>query len=275
MMIGADDVTVTFGKTTALDSVSVRAHEGEIVAIVGGDGAGKSTLLRLFAGEVQANSGQVHRPPKKQVGFLAAGPGSWGALTVRQNLDFVGGIYGLGGEQLRSRRDELIERSGLSVAADRLARDLSGGMRRKLGTAMAMIHRPPLLILDEPSTGVDPVSRIDLWGMIAETAAAGTAVLMSTTYLDEAERAGDLVVLDDGHVLVDGSYDSVREGFSGIITEGATPARRDWSWRRGHQRHEYWTTEEDTTPDSRVDPDLEDIVIALSLARRNRQAAPA
>ena len=111
-----------------------------------------------------------------------------------------------------------------SPAAARLAAQLSGGMRRKLGFVMAIVHRPALLILDEPTTGIDPVSRIDLWRLVSEAAASGAAVLMSTTYLDEAERAAHLVVLDSGRVLVQGSYEQVRAGFAGVVTRPG-PAR--------------------------------------------------
>ena len=113
-------------------------------------------------------------------------------------------------------------------------------MRRKLGFVMAIVHRPALLILDEPTTGIDPVSRIDLWRLVSEAAASGAAVLMSTTYLDEAERAAHLVVLDSGRVLVQGSYDQVRAGFAGEVTQTSQPVRADWAWRRGRVLHEYW-----------------------------------
>ena len=147
-------------------------------------------------------------------------------------------------------------------------------MRRKLGFLMAIVHQPALLILDEPSTGVDPVSRIDLWRLASEAAAAGAAVLMSTTYLDEAERAAHLVVLDRGRVLVQGSYDQVRAGFAGVVAQADQPARAEWAWRRGRVLHEYWPAGDPSTPSgpsagTPVAPDLEDIVIALSLARRN------
>ncbi|GAA4489084.1 hypothetical protein GCM10023094_50080 [Rhodococcus olei] len=268
MIAAAENTTVRFGERVALDGVTVEVPAGSVVAVVGGDGAGKTTLLRALAREVVPESGTVTSPEKHQMGYLPAGPGSWGALTVRQNLDFVGGAYGLAGGELRSRRDEMIERCGLTVAADRPASALSGGMRRKLGTAMAMIHRPILLILDEPSTGVDPVSRIDLWRMVSETAADGTGVIMSTTYLDEAERATHLVVLDSARILVQGSYDEVRSSFDGTITRSPEPVRREWSWRRGRERHEYWPGPTVTTDAPRIDPDLEDIVIAMSLTRR-------
>ncbi|MFW0785083.1 ABC transporter ATP-binding protein [Gordonia sp. CPCC 206044] len=262
--------TVRFGDTVALADVTVDIPDGRIVAVVGGDGAGKSTMLRALAREVALDSGILRSPSKSDIGYLPAGPGSWAALTVRENLDFVAGIYGLSGPELTERREAMIERAGLAIAADRVAAALSGGMRRKLAAAMAMIHRPTLLILDEPSTGVDPVSRIDLWRMISETAADGAAVIMSTTYLDEAERAAHLVILDDGHILTQGSFDDVRDGFDGTVTHGPDPVRAEWSWRRGRERHEYWPP--GSQPDQNVQaigaPDLEDIVIALSLRRQ-------
>jgi ABC-2 type transport system ATP-binding protein len=142
-------------------------------------------------------------------------------------------------------------------------------MRRKLGLIMAIVHRPALLILDEPSTGIDPVSRIDLWRLLSEAAASGAAVLMSTTYLDEAERAAQLVVLDSGQILVQGSYDQVRAGFAGVITQTGDPVRAEWAWRRGRVRHEYWPGVGPPPGTTVVAPDQEDIVIALSLVRRN------
>jgi ABC-2 type transport system ATP-binding protein len=265
--------TVRFGHTLALDDVSVAVPGGSVVAVVGGDGAGKSTLLRALAGEVRLEAGTVEAPPRQRLGYLPASSGSWAALTVTQNIDFVAGIYGLAGEELAARRRELLDRASLTPAAGRLASQLSGGMRRKLGFTMAIVHRPDLLILDEPSTGVDPVSRIDLWRLASEAAASGAAVLMSTTYLDEAERAAHLVVLDGGRVLVQGSYDQVRAGFAGVITETHEPVRGGWAWRRGRVRHEYWPGDDPPPGTITVAPDLEDIVIALSLVRRNAAAS--
>jgi ABC-2 type transport system ATP-binding protein len=256
----------------ALDDVTVEVPGGSVVAVVGGDGAGKSTLLRALAGEVSLDRGTVEAPPKQRLGYLPASSGSWAALTVAQNIDFVAGIYGLAGDELAGRRAELLDRAALTPAAGRLAAQLSGGMRRKLGFVMAIVHRPDLLILDEPSTGVDPVSRIDLWRLASEAAASGAAVLMSTTYLDEAERAAHLVVLDRGRVLVQGSYDQVRADFAGVITRTDQPVRAGWAWRRGRVLHEYWPDADPSNPPAEataVAPDLEDIVIALSLARRD------
>jgi len=268
-MFGVRSATVRFGHTLALDDVTVEVPGGSVVAVVGGDGAGKSTLLRALAGKVPLDGGTIEAPPKQRLGYLPASAGSWAALTVTQNIDFVAGIYGLAGEELTARRAELLDRASLTPAAGRLAARLSGGMRRKLGFIMAIVHRPALLILDEPSTGVDPVSRIDLWRLVSEAAASGAAVLMSTTYLDEAERAAQLVVLDSGRILVQGSYDQVRAGFAGVITRTGDPVRAEWAWRRGRLRHEYWPGAGPPPGTTVVAPDLEDIVIALSLVRRN------
>jgi ABC-2 type transport system ATP-binding protein len=265
MNFGVRSATVRFGEVVALDDVTVDVAAGSVVALVGGDGAGKTTLLRALVREVRLDAGDVRAPEKARLGYLPASAGSWPALTVTQNIDFVGGIYGLHGEELIARRIELLDASALTTASDRLASQLSGGMRRKLGFCMAMIHKPALLVLDEPSTGIDPVSRIDLWRLISEAAADGAAVIMSTTYLDEAERAAQLLVMDSGRTLATGDYDHVRASFSGTITRGA-PVRREWSWRRGRDRHEYWPDAGHPSDRSTVEPDLEDIVIALSLA---------
>jgi len=269
MMFAVRSATVRFGQTLALDNVTVEVPGGSVIAVVGGDGAGKSTLLRALAGEVRLDSGTIEAPSKQRLGYLPASAGSWAALTVTQNIDFVAGIYGLAGDELTARRAELLSRASLTSAAGRLAAQLSGGMRRKLGFVMAVVHRPALLILDEPSTGIDPVSRIDLWRLVSEAAASGAAILMSTTYLDEAERAARLVVLDSGKILVQGSYDQVRAGFTGVVAQTSEPVRSEWAWRRGRVQHEYWPGGDPPAGATVVVPDLEDIVTALALAQRN------
>lgn len=262
--------TVRHGDGVALDDVSVTVDAGSVVVVVGGDGAGKTTLLRALVGELVLESGSVLAPAPERIGYLTAAAGSWPALTVRQNMDFVGGIYGLSGERLAARREALLSRAGLTEAGDRLASQLSGGMRRKLGFCMAMQHEPELLVLDEPTTGVDPVSRIDLWRLVSEAAAEGAAVLMSTTYLDEAERAGSLLVLDGGRTLAEGSLADVRATLVGSITVGDRPIRSEWAWRRGRRFHECWLGDERPPADAdTIEPDLEDVVVALSLHRRH------
>jgi ABC-2 type transport system ATP-binding protein len=156
----------------------------------------------------------------------------------------------------------------------RRAGELSGGEQRRLHTALALVHRPSLVLLDEPTTGVDPVSRVDLWRLVSEAAARGAAVLLSTTYLDEAERAHHLVALDGGAVLAAGTAEHVRAALPGSITRSAEPGRPAWAWRRGRVHHEYWPP--GTTPpagSTAVVPDLQDAVLALSLLRRHEAAA--
>ena len=268
MTYAVRSAVVRFGDTLALDDVSLQVEPGSVVAVVGGDGAGKTTLLRALVGKVQLERGEVDAPSPQAIGYLPATAGSWPSLTVAQNMDFVGGIYGLSGKALVSRRDELLGRASLLDVVDRLASQLSGGMRRKLGFSMAMLHDPPLLVLDEPSTGVDPVSRVDLWRLVSEAAAAGAAVVMSTTYLDEAERAASLLALDGGRMLARGTLQEVLDSFDGAIARTATPHRRAWAWRRGRVYHEYWPATAEVPLDAvAVIPDLEDVVIALSLLR--------
>ncbi len=273
MSYGLTEATVRYGDVAALDHVSVPVRPGTIVSVVGGDGAGKTSLIRALVGEVQLQAGSVRAPTRERIGYLPASVGSWAALTVAQNLDFTGGTYGLSGDRLARRRAELLTSAGLAAASDRLASQLSGGMRRKLGFCMAMAHRPDLLVLDEPSTGVDPVSRVDLWRLVSTAAAAGAAVLMSTTYLDEAERASHLVVLDGGAVLVQGDLETVLAAPGGTVTEASAPTRRAWAWRRGRRFREFWPDGEPATGEA-VKPDLEDVVIALSLLRRAKGATP-
>ena len=275
MTFSVRSASIRFGDVIALDDVSVAVEPGSVVVVVGGDGAGKTTLLRALVGELVLEHGVVAAPSPERIGYLTASAGSWPSLTVRQNMDFVGGIYGLEGDRLEQRRESLLARAGLTDAGDRLASQLSGGMRRKLGFIMAMQHEPDLLVLDEPTTGVDPVSRIDLWRLVSEAAVAGAAVLMSTTYLDEAERAGSLLVLDGGRTLAEGSLDQVRAALVGSISEADRPHRSAWSWRRGRRFHEWWPSGE-LLPDDvvAIDPDLEDVVVALSLQRRHEIGVP-
>ncbi len=266
MTYGLHRATVCFGDVTAVDAVTLRVDAGDVVALVGGDGAGKSTLLRALVGLVPLDEGSVHAPSAEQIGYLPATAGSWLELTVLENLQFVGGVFGLRGRALDERADSLIEHAGLDGARDRLSGHLSGGMRRKLGYSMAIVHDPPLLVLDEPSTGVDPVSRIDLWRLITHAAAAGAAVVMSTTYLDEAERAASIVLLDGGRAILQGPPEELISGFAGAVTAGAAPLRPEWSWRRGRVFHEWWPGE--PSAGRPVDPDLEDVVVAASLRAR-------
>jgi ABC-2 type transport system ATP-binding protein len=280
---GADGITVRFGATVALDDVSIAASPATVTAVVGGDGAGKTTLLRCLAGVLAPRSGSVRRPAQLGTGYFPASTGTYPDLTVAENLAFRAAAYGLRGTEVTARTAELIEVAGLAVARDRPAGALSGGMRRKLGVIAAMLHRPELLILDEPSTGVDPVSRAGLWWLITRAAADGAAIVLATTYLDEAQRAGAALVLDAGRRLAAGPPEEIVAAMPGTIrllsgepegTEGRRAWRRNGGWR-------VWvpppagpasvstarTPAVGPAPGKLVEPDLQDAVTVAALAR--------
>jgi len=233
---GTEEVCVRYGDKLALDHVTFRAVPGRVSAVVGGDGAGRTTLLRCLAGALAVSSGRVRLPPPLRIGYLSSGSGTYPDLSVAENLAFRAAAYRLPPAVARERSGEFLERAGLSGARDRLAGQLSGGMRQKLGVIAAMLHQPDLLVLDEPTTGVDPVSRADLWWLIARAAASGAAVVLATSYLDEAERALDVLALDAGRALASGTPEEIIAAMPGTLRVSDAPpegeARRR-AWRRG------------------------------------------
>lgn len=266
MTFGTDDVTVRFGNDTALDAVTVRLSAGEVTAVVGADGAGKTTLMRVLAGLVHPESGSVSAPSAKRIGYLPSEAGSWKDLTVAENVAFVGAAYGLTGADLALRADPILEVAGLDLVKDRLARQLSGGMQTKLGVSLALVHSPDLLILDEPTTGIDPVSRVELWRMISDAVARGATAVMTTTYMDEAERAASVVLLGSGHMLLSGSPDDVVDAVPGTVGVVDAPMDPSRAWRVGPRFHEWFP---DGSPDGveLLEPDLEDACIVADLSR--------
>ena len=208
---GVRDLSVRYGRRTALQGVTLDAAPGAVTAVIGGDGSGKTTLLRALAGVVKPTSGRVRRPDRRRIGFVAGASGVYDDLSVDENVAFVAGAYRLSGRVRDERAAGLFARMGLSGTGGRLAGRLSGGMKQKLAFALALLHEPELLVLDEPTTGVDPVSRADLWRLIASAAAGGAAVVVSTTYLDEAGRAANMILLEDGLVRGDAEDVLARE----------------------------------------------------------------
>jgi ABC-2 type transport system ATP-binding protein len=271
---GVEGLTVRYGDRVAVAGVGFEARDGAVTAIVGGDGAGKTTLLRALAGAVRPAAGTVRRPPAARIGYLSAGPGVYRDLTVDENLAFAGTAYGLRGRDLAARAGELLERTGLEPARGRLGGQLSGGMRQKLALAMALLHRPDLLVLDEPTTGLDPVSRAELWRLLTGAAAAGAAVVISTAYLDEAERASSVVVMDQGRTLLAGPPGELVAAMPGVVLDAAgRPQSAQEPWRRG-PRWRIWSPDGTTLPGTQpVTADLEDAVIVASLQRRRRDQA--
>lgn len=209
MTWGVEGLTIRFGHRIALAGIDLAIAPATVTVVVGGDGAGKSSLLRVCTGVLMPSRGTVRLPPRHRIGAMAAVPGVYRDLTVDEHLRFVADAFGLSPATLRSRSRELLGRAGLADTADRLAGNLSGGMRQKLAVVLALLHRPDLLVLDEPTTGVDPVSRAELWRLIGHAASGGAGVLLATTYLDEAERASEVLVLHAGRPLLHGPPDEL------------------------------------------------------------------
>jgi ABC-2 type transport system ATP-binding protein len=266
MRWGLRDVAVVRGRAAALTGVTVPVDPSSVTVVVGGDGAGKSTCLEVLVGLLPACSGTVLRPPKERIGYVPATAGLYADLTVQENLDFSASAYRLSGREYGQKAEELLEQTGLGRARRRLGGQLSGGMQRKLAVGMALLHAPELLVLDEPTTGVDPVSRAELWRLISATAADGTAVAVSTTYVNEAARAAQVVLLEAGQAVASGSPAQILNDIPGKLgvmdgTERPTPL----SWRRG-ATWRVWgpngTLPEGALP---VTPDFEDAVVAATL----------
>ncbi len=267
MTWGVAGLAVSFGSRFALEGITLEVPPGRVTAVVGGDGAGKSTLLRVMAGLVTPTRGTRRLPERARLGYLPARAGGFRDLTVAENLEFVASAARV--PDPGPRTAALLERTGLAPFHKRLARDLSGGMRQKLGVIMAMLPSPALLILDEPTTGVDPVSRSDLWRLLALAAAGDAAVLVSSAYLDEAERASWVLVLHEGRPLVAGPPDAVVASLPGAVVEVDSPTDPERAWRRGPRWRE-WRPDGDPAA---VPPGLEDVVIVASLAAAAGRAA--
>jgi ABC-2 type transport system ATP-binding protein len=262
---GLHGVTVRYGRHTAVNEVSFEVERGSVLALVGGDGAGKTTALRSLVGLVKTASGRVTRPPIERIGVVPASSGVYPDLTALENLDFVARSYGVPRTAAAQRADELLESTGLTSARDRLGSQLSGGMRQKLAIAMGFIHEPDLLVLDEVTTGVDPVSRAELWRLIARAVAHGSAAIVATTYLDEAERTASLVVLHKGRVLLSGTPHGALESVPGVVYElGSRPSTGD-SWRRGTHWRTWGPAAHAPEGGAVIEHDLQDAVIVAAL----------
>ena len=273
---GTEAVCVRYGERLALDHVSFQAVPGRVSAVVGGDGAGRTTLLRCLAGALQVSSGRVRLPAPLRIGYLSAGSGTYPDLSVDENRAFRATASRVPAGVARQRGDALLERAGLAAARSRPAGKLSGGMRQKLGVIASMLHQPDLLVLDEPTTGVDPVSRADLWWLIARAAAGGAAVVLATSYLDEAERAVDVLALDAGRELARGTPEQIVAAMPGTLrVRDERPAgeagRR--AWRRAG-RWRVWDPDGQPPGTGGLAPDLQDAVTVAALARELAGSQP-
>ncbi len=209
--IVAEGLTKSFPGVRAVDALSFDVRAGEIFGLVGPDGAGKTTTLRMLAGIMPPDAGNatvagfnVVRDPegaKHALSYMPQRFGLYEDLTVDENINFYADLFGVKKAERKARSTQLLEAAGMSEFRKRLAGKLSGGMKQKLGLVCALIHRPKVILLDEPTTGVDPVSRRDFWRILYELVAEGVAILTSTAYLDEAERCHRVALLNQGKLL--------------------------------------------------------------------------
>jgi ABC-type multidrug transport system ATPase subunit len=200
-LVELQGVTVRFGRTVALHEVDLSVHQGDTVAVLGPDGAGKSTLLRVMAGLVRPASGAARSTVERALlGYGGSTFDLYGDLTVAENLEFFGRLRGLDRERLETRKAAMLALTGLKEARDRLAWRLSGGMKKGLSLACALVHQPVLLLLDEPTVGVDPVSKHYLWDIVMQVVAEGTALVFTSSYLEEAVYASRLAAMGGGRL---------------------------------------------------------------------------
>ena len=301
--IQARDVTIRFGTFTAVDRVSMSVQTGEVFGLMGPNGSGKTTLIRGLCGLIPLAEGSATvlgrdvaadaERVRAQIGYMSQKFSLYEDLTARENMDFYAGIYGLSAVEARERKQELIDLTGLSPYLDRRAGRLSGGWKQRLALVCALIHSPRLIFLDEPTAGIDPVARRDLWNLLFRLSAEGITLVVTTHYMDEAERCGRVGYIYLSHMLAVGTPHELKQ------LPGVTPPGTHWLeiigpdaaglLERLRARHGvlqatvfgqsvHALTRSDLSPedlglrDAQVlvaEPSLEDVFVALSRAQSN------
>ncbi|HJU44627.1 MAG TPA: ABC transporter ATP-binding protein [Vicinamibacterales bacterium] len=228
------NVVKRYGNIEALRDVSFDVNRGEMFGLIGPDGAGKTTAIRVMCGLLHVDGGTVrvmgkdpvrqHRELTASVGYLSQRFSLYGDLSIDENIAFFARIHGV--HDFQARRDRLLEMTQLIRFRSRLADQLSGGMKQKLALACTLVHEPQVILLDEPTTGVDPVSRREFWKLLSQFLAAGITIVMSTPYLDEAERCGRIVLLHEGQVLALDEPGRLRQALTGSFFEVVVPQPR-------------------------------------------------
>ena len=224
-----EGLTKRFGPRLAVDHLSLTVASGESFALVGPDGAGKTITMRLLVGIMDPDEGRAEvlgfdpvsqgDQVRELIGYMPQRFGLYNDLTVRENIAFYADLYRVDRETRASRVPELLEFSGLAPFTERLAANLSGGMRQKLGLVCSLIHRPQVLFLDEPTFGVDPVSRREFWQILYQLLKTGITIFLSTAYMDEAERAHRVGLMHEGRLLVADTPQAIKAGFEGELLE--------------------------------------------------------
>jgi ABC-2 type transport system ATP-binding protein len=232
--LSLDGVTKRFGAIAAVEGLTFDVRRGEMFGLIGPDGAGKTTTLRLACGLVRPDAGSIrlhgidpfrdHRAAADAIGYVSQRFSLYGDLSIDENIAFFATIHGV--RDYRARRDRLLDLTGLTPFRARLADRLSGGMKQKLALACTLVHEPPLLVLDEPTTGVDPVSRREFWKLLAEFVSHGLTIVMATPYLDEAERCTRVALLSDGSLIALDEPAALQRSLGGATYEVVAPAPR-------------------------------------------------
>ncbi len=229
ILLETENLVKTFGTFHAVNGLNLQVRAGEMVGLVGPDGAGKTTAIRLMCGVLNPTSGIVRvagyevpaqvEKAREQIGYLAQRFALYGDLSVQENIEFFGEVFDIPIAELKERAAELLNFAGLDEFTNRPAAALSGGMQKKLGLASALVHRPRVLLLDEPTGGVDPVARQEFWHLLITLLRGGSAVLVSTPYMDEAMRFNRVIFMNHGHVLTQGEPRELMKRLAGHILE--------------------------------------------------------
>jgi len=229
-----DRVSRRYGDVQAVRDLSLSVAAGEMFGLIGPDGAGKTTTIRMICGLLRADSGSIrvlgldpirqHREVTTSVGYLSQRFSLYTDLSINENIGFFAEIHGM--RHYEPARDRLLEMTQLKAFGNRLAGQLSGGMKQKLALACTLIHQPRLIVLDEPTTGVDPISRREFWKLLSEFLSQGLTIVMSTPYLDEAERCSRIAFLHNGQLLALDHPDALRQTLPGKLFEVIAPDHR-------------------------------------------------
>jgi ABC-2 type transport system ATP-binding protein len=229
LAIQTKNLTKSFGALVAVDHLNLSVNRGEIFGLVGPDGSGKTTIMRMFSGILPPTDGEAlildhpitkeAEPLKEKIGYMAQRFALYGDLTVLENIHFYADLYAVPKKERPARIARLLSFSNLAPFQGRLGQDLSGGMKQKLGLACALVHTPELLFLDEPTNGVDPVSRRDFWNILYDLLKEGVTIFVSTAYLDEAERCHRIGLMHQGKLLSVGTPDEIKSLLPGELWE--------------------------------------------------------
>ena len=232
--IKINDLKKSYGEIEAVKGISFSVQKGEMFGLVGPDGAGKTTTIRILCGLLVPDNGNVtllnddiiknKRKVQKKIGYLSQKFSLYGDLTVDENIEFFADIHGV--KNYDERRNELLEFTRLTPFRERLADNLSGGMKQKLALACSLIHKPEIIFLDEPTTGVDPVSRRDFWKILSSLIKEGITIFMSTPYLDEAERCNRVALMNKGEIMSIDDPRKIKESINKEIIEIVSPQAR-------------------------------------------------